>query len=185
MKAKETITEALELKVDTDKDILPNPEGTGQRQYQDLVILLAELEAEGYFAEPDVATQDRDELPSDPEEETVGQEKYEAFVTLLAELEAEGYFAEPDAATQDRDELPSDPEEETVGQEKYEAFVTFLAELEAEGCLSELNAATLGKHRAQSWLKHQGAKLIQLIAAMRTKPIACFDRHTTLTAKVA
>lgn len=142
MKAKETITEALELKVDTDKDILPNPEGTGQRQYQDLVILLAELEAEGYFAEPDVATQDRDELPSEPEDETVGQEKYKTFVTLLAELEA-------------------------------------------EGCLSELNAATLGKHRAQSWLKHQGAKLIQLIAAMRTKPIACFDRHTTLTAKVA
>lgn len=142
MKAKETITEALELKVDTDKDILPNPEGTGQRQYQDLVILLAELEAEGYFAEPDVATQDRDELPSEPEDETVGQEKYKTFVTLLAELEA-------------------------------------------EGCLSELDAATLGKHRAQSWLKHQGAKLIQLIAAMRTKPIACFDRHTTLTAKVA
>ncbi|NKB17306.1 MAG: hypothetical protein HC770_03015 [Pseudanabaena sp. CRU_2_10] len=142
MKSTATISEALELKVDTDKVILQNPEVTGQRQYQDLVILLAELEAEGYFAELDVATQDRDELPSDPEEET-------------------------------------------FGQEKYEAFVAFLAELEAEGCLSELDAATLGQPRAQSWLEHQVTKLIQPIAAMRTKPIACFDRHTTLTAKVA
>ena len=143
MRATEATTEALKLKVDTERDVLPNPEVT------------------------------------------VSQGQYADLVTLLAELEAEGYFAEPNVTTQDRDALLSDPEEEAFGQEKYEAFVTFLAELEAEGCLSELDAATLGQPRAQSWLEHQVTKLIEPIAAMRTKTIAYFDRHTTLTAKVA
>ncbi len=142
MKATETVIEALEPKVHTDRDVLPNlVETASQNQYADLVTLLAELEAEGFFAELDSVTFAHDRLLS-ATEEVDGREQYEALTRLLAELEAEGFF-------------------------------------------KDLDATTYSNPRAQWSLQHLVTKLIQPIAAMRTKTIACFDSHTTLAAKVA
>jgi hypothetical protein len=142
MRVIETVNEALELKVDMVIDVLPNPEETGgQKQYEDLLTLLAELEAEGFFAELDSVIFTHDKLLSAPEEVDC-REQYEDLFTLLTELEADGFFREQ---------------------------VT----------------ATLDQPKATWSLQNHVDKLIQPMAAIRAKAIACFDSNSTLTAKMS
>jgi hypothetical protein len=83
MKATENITEAIEAIAD----------------YGDLVTLLAELEAEGFFDGLDAATLEHQILLSDLETESDSKGTYEALTTLLEGLEAEGFFKDLEAAT--------------------------------------------------------------------------------------
>jgi hypothetical protein len=83
MKATENIAEELELNVD----------------YGDLVTLLAELEAEGFFDALDADTLEHQILLSDLEAESDNKGTYEALTILLEELEAEGFFKDLEAAT--------------------------------------------------------------------------------------